>query len=214
VTEREWLESTDPLRMLRHVGARANDRKTLLLTCACLGRIWALLPGLGRRWVRLAAQVADGRAAHHRLSDKEGEDALLVAHERAPPPWRGAVLAAQDIFSVAWNLIVDEGDAVWAAERAAQAGLVREVFGNPFRPPTVDPAWLARNGGAVPRLAQSIHDERRFAEMPILADALEEAGCTDEEMLGHCRGPGPHVPGCWLLDLLVGRASPDTPVGD
>jgi hypothetical protein len=67
------------------------------------------------------------------------------------------------------------------------------------------PAWLAWNGGTVPRLAEAIYREEAFDRLPILADALEEAGCTDAGLLGHLRGPGPHVRGCFVLDLLTGR---------
>ena len=68
------------------------------------------------------------------------------------------------------------------------------------------PAWLSWNGGTVAGLARSVYDERRFADLPILADALEEAGCDNAELLTHLRGPGPHVRGCWALDLLLGKA--------
>ncbi len=83
--------------------------------------------------------------------------------------------------------------------------LLRDVFGNPFRPATVSAAWLAWNGGTVPRLAQGIYDERAFERMPVLADALEEAGCTDADVLEHCRRQEVHVRGCWLLDALLGK---------
>jgi hypothetical protein len=92
------------------------------------------------------------------------------------------------------------------AECAAQATLLRCLFGNPFRStPALDPAWLAWNGGTVAKLAQAIYDDRHFADLPILADALEDAGCTDAAILAHCRGPGEHVRGCWVVDLLTGR---------
>ena len=90
---------------------------------------------------------------------------------------------------------------------ARQARLVRCIFANPFRPlPDIDPAWLARNGGAVRKLAASIHAERRFGDLPVLADALEEAGCTDQDILRHCRGGGEHALGCWVLNLLLGKS--------
>lgn len=91
-------------------------------------------------------------------------------------------------------------------EKARQATLLRDVFGNPFRPAHAEPAWLTWNDGTVVRMAKAIHDERRFDELPMLGDALEDAGCTDADILTHCRGPGPHVRGCWVVDLLVGKA--------
>jgi hypothetical protein len=92
-----------------------------------------------------------------------------------------------------------------AAEQKAQADLLRCVAGNPFRPVALDPAWLAGNDGAGRRLAESIYEERASDRLPILADALEDAGCTSPEVLAHCRGPGPHVCGCWVVDLLLGK---------
>src|SRR2546421_491710 len=72
------------------------------------------------------------------------------------------------------------------------------------------PAPLAPSGGppAVEQLARSLYEERRFGDMPVLADALEEAGCQEAAVLEHCRGPGPHVRGCWVLDLLLGKECP------
>lgn len=90
--------------------------------------------------------------------------------------------------------------------RARAVALVREIFGNPFRPVTLDPAWLAWNGGTVPALAQSIYDERAFDRMLILADALEDAGCHDADILAHCRGAGLHALGCWVVDLFLKKA--------
>jgi hypothetical protein len=84
----------------------------------------------------------------------------------------------------------------------AQNGLIHEVFGNPFRPITVDPAWLTPK---VKTFAQAIYDDRAFERMPELADALAEAGCSDPDILTHCRGPGPHVRGCWVVDLVLGK---------
>jgi hypothetical protein len=77
--------------------------------------------------------------------------------------------------------------------------------GNPGRSVPIAASWLAWDGGTVPRLAQAIYAGRAFDRLPILADALEEAGCTDADLLGHCRGPGPHVRGCWVMDRLLGK---------
>jgi hypothetical protein len=94
----------------------------------------------------------------------------------------------------------------FAKERAVQCAFLRDIFGNPFRPPHIDPAWLTYNDDIIVKLAHSIYDERAFDRMPILGDALEDAGCQDAEILDHCRGPGPHARGCWLIDLLTGRS--------
>jgi hypothetical protein len=98
-------------------------------------------------------------------------------------------------------------EAVSAARQqgaAIAADLVRDVFGNPFRPaPVVADAWLAWQGGTIARMARAIYEERAFDRLPVLADALEEAGCAEAEILDHCRRSGPHARGCWLLDALL-----------
>jgi hypothetical protein len=79
---------------------------------------------------------------------------------------------------------------------------LHDISGNPFRPVTLDPTWLTPK---VKTLAQAIYDDRAFERMPVLADALEEAGCTNADILDHCRKPGEHVRGCWVVDLALGK---------
>jgi hypothetical protein len=94
--------------------------------------------------------------------------------------------------------------AISSAELAAQCDLLRDVFGNPFRPVVFDPAWRTPTVVALARqMGQARPDEREDAALPILADALQDAGCADAGLLGHLRGPGPHVLGCWALDLIL-----------
>jgi hypothetical protein len=89
-----------------------------------------------------------------------------------------------------------------AAVDARHVELFRDVIGNPFRPVAFSPSW--RTTDAV-GLARSMYDARDFAAMPILADALEDAGCDSADVLAHCRGDGPHVRGCWVVDLVLGK---------
>jgi hypothetical protein len=89
-----------------------------------------------------------------------------------------------------------------AAERQVLASLVRDVFGNPFRPVKFAPAWRTITAVA---LANLMYGSRDFSPMPILADALHDAGCDNAAILDHCRGPGPHVRGCWVVDLVLGK---------
>ena len=77
--------------------------------------------------------------------------------------------------------------------------------GSKARPARVDPACLAWDAVVVPGIARGIYDERAFERMPILADALEDAGCGDADILAHCRSDWPHVRGCWVVDLLRGQ---------
>jgi hypothetical protein len=79
---------------------------------------------------------------------------------------------------------------------------IRDIFGNPFRPVTFDPRWRTSD---VVGLARAIYDDKAFERMPILADALMDAGCEDEQIIAHCRGDGPHVRGCWVVDLVLGK---------
>jgi hypothetical protein len=95
---------------------------------------------------------------------------------------------------------------IYEAIGAYTCVLMREVFGNPFRPVADDPAWLTWNHGTVPAIARHIYDDRAFHELPKLADALEDAGCSDPDILAHCRGGGEHVRGCWVVDLLLGKS--------
>ena len=89
------------------------------------------------------------------------------------------------------------------AEQAAQAELLRDIFGDPFKPATCDPSWRT---STVVSLARTIYDARSFELLPVLADALMDAGCGNDEVLEHCRGPNIHVRGCWLIDLLLNRS--------
>jgi len=88
------------------------------------------------------------------------------------------------------------------AERGVLAGVLRCLFGNPFRPAARSPAWRTSTCLA---LAEQMDRTGEFAPMPVLGDALEEAGCDNVDILSHCRGPGPHVRGCWVVDLVLGK---------
>jgi len=95
-------------------------------------------------------------------------------------------------------------DCFWkSSERPKQSALLRDIFGNPFRPVTINPDWRTLT---VVSLAQAIYDEHAFDRLPILADALEDAGCDNADILNHCRQPGEHVRGCWAVDLVLGKS--------
>jgi hypothetical protein len=95
---------------------------------------------------------------------------------------------------------------VTAREYGIQCALLRDIIGNPFRPPMPLPhGALAWNEGTLRRIAQAIYDERAFDRLPVLADALEESGCTDTDILAHGRGGGEHVRGCWVVDLVLAK---------
>jgi hypothetical protein len=97
-------------------------------------------------------------------------------------------------------------EAVQTAERQHHARVLHCIFGNPLRPlRSLPPATFAWNGDMVRRIAQSVYIDRAFDRLPILADALEEAGCNDAAILDHCRDPGPHARGCWVVDLILSK---------
>jgi hypothetical protein len=207
--------------MLEYLRGKASDRKLRLFACACCRRMWNLLTDeRSRKAVEAAEQFADGEieastlaAAHAAAwpvpttsSDAAyypGQAALCAA---APKPVllvlgyanKAVALTQARHLSGNWNKQLEQG---WTAS----CDLLREMYGNPFGPVSLDPTMLTWNGGTVPKLAQVIYDDRRFSDLPILADALEEAGCDNAEILSHCRQPGPHVRGCWLVDLLLGK---------
>lgn len=107
-------------------------------------------------------------------------------------------VTANEIVFILQHVCVTRNDIPPTARRS----VVTEIYGNPFHQITPDPAWLSWNDGAIVKMAQSIHQEQRFEYLPILADALEEAGCKAKEILNHCREPGDHVRGCWVIDLF------------
>jgi hypothetical protein len=205
MTEVEWLACENPGRMLDLVGTRLGERKLLLFGAAIVRRHPDVLDRF-MAWdtVELVEHYAEGRVS-------EGE---LAADLARFPELLGALprLDAVVVTLLAeWLQRLDGRPAVRERERRAQADLLRDIAGNPFRRWSVDPAWLGP-GSLVVRLARATVEERVGAEghldatrLGILGDALEDAGCCDAHVLSHLRGPGPHVLGCWVVDCLTGR---------
>jgi hypothetical protein len=205
MTEAEWLACTDPLLLLRcltgpadGVPGRSGPRKLWLFAVACG---WQnrkkKADGRYRHLLKVLGKYADGQEGARELT------AAFKAAGYGPDPLARSKLG-HDPLSFAFGEAADVTPP--SGHHALLASLFRDIFGNPFRPlPTVSAEWLARNDGTVPKLARGIYEERAFDRMPILADALEEAGCEGAEILAHCRQPGEHVRGCWVIDLLTGR---------
>jgi hypothetical protein len=137
------------------------------------------------RGARLSAHFAAYYASGHSITSQGGRAAVSARAAEAR--------AAEDPRAAA------------AAHALYQCELLRDLFGNPFRPVSAEPAWLRWNGGTVVKVARALYDGRDFERLPVLADALEDSGCAEEALLGHLRGPGPHARGCWALDLLRGE---------
>ena len=214
MTEAEWLASNDAQRMMQYLAGGPSPRKSRLFTVACCRRIGYLLTRKGREAVDAAERFADGLLEEPELTAAMGAvgrprtNARFRAAEAARftsyPPLTNWTPAAANVAVDAVGY--DEHDRPIpekrAAEESAQASLLRDIFGNPFRPAAVDPAWLT---STVVSLAEGIYAERAFDRLPILADALQDAGCDNADILDHCRGPGPHARGCWVVDLLLGK---------
>jgi hypothetical protein len=204
VTEAEWLAATDPYGMLEFLYGRSSERKLRLFAVAGVRRLWSLLTDLGSREAAEAAVCyADGTIGQREL-ERAAARALNPVGTTADQFARHVVLVSlcRALLEAAHRVHPDAG-----------VSILRDLFGNPFRPtPVVDPAWLAWQGGTVRELAQVAYEERRLPEgtldpgrLAVLADALEDAGCADADLLGHLRGPGHHVRGCWAVDLLLGK---------
>jgi hypothetical protein len=253
VNESEWLSSTDPSRMLAYLTAmnsavgvgespypvpHTSDRKPRLFACACCRAVWNLLTDpRSRKAVEVAERCADGEV------------------ERLEVPWLDWRDGTRDVPDWLREWSPCASNPTEAARRccnnptlaAAQAALLRDVVGNPWRPVVPERAYLtdatararvsaaahaAWEGGprgrqgdelyrravdgmvfrqtwltpTVLRIARGVYADRDWVALPVLADALQEAGCEDEQVLGHLRGPGPHCRGCFVLDLLLGKS--------
>jgi hypothetical protein len=121
--------------------------------------------------------------------------------------------ALEEGVTTQWTGLAADFRAAGPADHRPLVAFLHDIFGNPFRPVTIAPAVLAWNDATVVRLAQAGYDERHLpagtldnGRLAVLADALEEAGCTDADILGHLRGPGSHVRGCWAVDLCLGKS--------
>ena len=214
---------------------KTGRRKLRLFGCFSCRQLWEQLTDeRSRRAVEVAERLADDqatpkevnraataaieawRAADLRTYDGEYRRAVeargwLLEDERI------AAQAAACVLNNLWKSFSCRGmfyqgpdttglaQTIYPARRRVQADAVRCIFGNPYRPVVVEPHWLAWNDGTLKQLARSIYDDRSWDNLPILADALEDAGCTREDILAHCRGPGPHTRGCHVVDLLLAK---------
>jgi hypothetical protein len=224
MTEAEWLVAASPRKMIAALNGKGSDRLWRLFAVACARRVEPLMRDeRSRRALEVAERFADGAATAGELAAarRRAEEAFREARYeqwleevRAKFQWDAGQEAAHEATCAAAAAVAcvaedvgnkPGGQSAVIAEALQLPGLLREVFGNPFRWTAIDPFWLSRNDGAVAKLAQVIYDERAFERLPILGDALEDAGCQDGDILNHCGESREHVPGCWVLDLLTGR---------
>jgi hypothetical protein len=222
MTEAEWLTATDPKTMLTLLSSRASRRKLRLFACACCRRVPDAVSCPQRaNALDVAERLAEGLATNEErrqataslMAVKPFVPSLLSALFGNPSTaaWDTAARASSSPALIkvpkvvggpgattnpAWEQAVRE-------EHAVQASFLRDIFGNPFHPATFEPAWRTSTATA---LARQMYESRDFSPMPILADALQDAGCDSEDVLRHCRGDGPHVRGCWVVDCVLGMA--------
>jgi hypothetical protein len=231
MTEKEWNACADPKAMLEFLRGKASDRKLRLFVCSCFSRI---NPKYTNRKICRAVEISEryadmlateeermsAEANARRESRMETERhhsarvALLGSTEKVLNPREAARMAAfivaVDVFRTrigtlpTWPLGNPDFKEAMRVEGATyQAPVLRCIFGPlPFRAITLEPAWLT---STVKQLAEAINEEKAFGRLPILADALEEAGYTNADMPNHCRQRGEHVRGCWVIDLLLGK---------
>ena len=213
MTEEEWLGATDPRSMIGFLKTRLSDRKARLFAVACCRMVSHLFASDGStRAVEVAERFADDLASDSERSGAWGssDEGSTLSLRNRDASWfadSAAESAVMGFYPVgSWY----KAAAVVSREVARalpgcfglQLKFLHCVFGNPFRPVVAEPAWLTPT---VQSIAAAIYQDRAFDRLPILADALEEAGCVNSEVLLHCRQPGEHVRGCWVVDLVSGK---------
>ena len=204
MTESDWWACQEPQTMLEFLrdGGTLSERKALLFALACWRYVWHLLPEACRSAVEVAERTTDGGG-----TAEDQACAVLLAKEALGHAIAGEVLAGRKARYAIRDPARWRGYLSHARGRGPfRTNVLHDLFGPlPFRRVTVPAAVLAWNDGCVVKLATGIYLDRDFSpeRMGVLADALEEAGVTDEEVLAHLRAPGLHCRGCWVVDLLL-----------
>jgi hypothetical protein len=214
MSEQQWLACADPGAMLESILPRASSRKLILFATECCRRHWSWLEDQRHREVVEAAErLADGLA-----TDSEFDEAMQPIVDlwaKLPPAevWHASQFATAAVrhlgtpggaFFAANYLARGLRDlAATRAEETVQCGMIRDLIGQPFQPICFSSAWLAHDAPRAIQLARSIYDERRFGDVPLLAEVLEESGCNVKVAIEHCKGPDPHFRGCWVVDALL-----------
>lgn len=214
MTEQEWSGSTVPELMLVYLRSKVSKRKLRLFAIACCHRILGYLDDNHREANEVAECYVDGKVTEDELITaawKAADRPLCYVYDELLEPMHNDIYDnAARIARYATNMreldtqVLKEGGGndLLGTERKTQTAFLRDIVGNPFNPVTLNPSWQT---ATVVSLAQAIYDDRRFRDMPILADALEDAGCTNDEILKHCRSGLEHVRGCWVVDLVLAK---------
>jgi hypothetical protein len=201
----KWQAGEDLGYLWDRLGTKATPRQRRLFSLACFCSRQKRLGRQLRQVIDIVERYVDGAAS----PDELAAAARIVARYRFRRGNTGdLVLAAspEDALAASWSGSLGRADP-WEEEDLPVVRqrliVLHEIVGNPFRDRPLAGSLLAWNDGTIPKLAQAIYQERAFDRMPILGDALEEAGCGDADLLAHCRGPWEHVRGCWLVDDLI-----------
>ncbi|QEL15886.1 hypothetical protein [Limnoglobus roseus] len=223
MTEAEWLsEAANPQWMAFHLTeckmprTKAGRRKLRLFACGCCRVTWGLLPDDRLRGaVEVAERFADGRATKMELAASHMASEAMRGRSQQPAGTPVGVRVAIQMVGAATNSEAFHAAFMMTATELPLGGVIpqkiagryicnlfRDIFGNPFRPVTFSPSWLTPTTVAI---AEAIYADRAFDRVPILADALQDAGCEEEAILAHCRGDGVHVRGCWVVDGVLGK---------
>ena len=228
MTEEEWQTCTDLYRLLEFLRDKASDRKFRLFAVACHRRLWHRFEDeRTRRAIELAERMADEAVDANQWKQvhdaaysawQEAWSASLAAQQKAPrgtPEVERLVwvdhftgegwVALEDGWEAAYSATGVDWDDELADEPRHQLALLHDIMGNPFEPVAVDPSWRSWNNGAVVSVAHAIYQQRAFDHLPTLGDALQEAGCSNSDILAHCRTPSEHARGCWVVDLVLGK---------
>ncbi len=217
MTEVEWMTCGDPEKMLQLLRGKASDRKLRLLAVACCrAEPERDDDGFSRSVIEAADRYADGLVTEEERSKLHSSvyyflDAIESDNDTERTAFfRSLICVIHDdpVYSATYVSVHWRGVEVERARRAIlfKSIAIHDIFGLlPFVPTTVDPSVLTWNDRTIPRIAQGIYIDRAFDRMPILHDALLDAGCSDELLLSHCRNPESHVRGCWAVDLLLGK---------
>jgi hypothetical protein len=212
MTETDWTAGQDPDALLDAAKAmkRLPARKARLFAGGCFRLVWDMIQADD---IRLAVEMSDARA-DKKISQQELEHHRYPMTRPSDNVWTWLAVAIQSLATpslnpsyVAWQVRTStENDIYRHARRGipcrAQAELVREVVGNPFHPVAFDRRWRTEDTVG---LARGIYEDRAFDRLPLLVDALMDAGCDNDDILAHCRSVGPHVRGCWVIDLVLGK---------
>jgi hypothetical protein len=206
MTEEEWLNCDDPELAIEPIRATCSDRKARLFGCCKRFLVWDyLVDERSQRALEISELYADGLATAEALS--AAHRAGFAAVQELSDVLGADCDSYQAAAGLMWAIAADKARNLLGGLRSGDSATVlaymRDIFGNPFRPVAFDPAWRTDTAVAV---ARQMYESRNFGAMPILADALQDAGCEDERILAHCRDTSaPHVRGCWVVDLVLGK---------